>query len=74
MCVFVWMYVCVLGVAVVSPGCRGPFVPALSYVELRLCARAFVLSPLLSVLSRGPAPPRPICRVRLIADHNAVTL
>lgn len=44
---------------------------ALSYVKLHLRPRLCLA--LLSVLSRGPAPPRPICRVLLIVDHNAVT-
>lgn len=69
-CMPVWL--CVrAGVAVVSPGCRGALCAALSYVKLHLRPRLCLA--LLSVLSRGPAPPRPICRVLLIVDHNAVT-
>lgn len=44
------------------------FCAALSYVKLHLH-----LHLCLALLSRGSAPPAPICPIVLIVDHNAVT-
>lgn len=65
----VWSCVwwCCCGVMGLSQG----FCLALSYVKLHLRPRLCLT--LRSMLSRRPAPPRPICRVLLIVDHNAVT-
>lgn len=65
----VWLCVCwcCCGVTGLSQG----YCATLSYVKLHL--HLHLCLALLSMLSRGSAPPGPICPIVLIVDHNAVT-
>lgn len=70
-CVHASVVVCVCWCCRGVAGLSQAFCAALSYVKLHLRPR-LCLGPALRALPRTGAP-RPICRVLLIADHNAVT-